>query len=130
MASPKSSRPTIALIEDEPLLRVALATAVGDAGYHVMAAANGVEGLALLQERAVDLAIVDIELPGRLDGLALVREARRDRPGLRVILTSGLPPPDPKMATDGWFLLKPYRVDELLAKIAEVLAPPRLASSA
>lgn len=130
MSSPKSSRPTIALIEDEPLLRVALATAVGDAGYHVMAAASGVEGLALLQERAVDLAIVDIQLPGRIDGLELVREARRDRPGLRVILTSGLPPRDAELAADGPFLLKPYRVDELLAMIAEVLAPPRIAGSA
>jgi DNA-binding response OmpR family regulator len=126
-----SSRPTIALIEDEPLLRVALATAVGDAGYHVMAAATGVEGLALLQQRAVDLAIVDIELPGRLDGLALVREARRDRPGLRVIMTSGLPPPDAQLAAAvGPFLLKPYRVDELLAAIAQELAPPRMTGSA
>lgn len=130
MSNLKPARPTIALIEDEPLLRVALATAVGDAGYDVMAAATGVEGLALLQERAVDLAIVDIELPGRIDGVALVREARRDRPGLRVILTSGLPPPDEQLAAFGPFLLKPYRVDELLATIAEELAPPRPAGSA
>ena len=89
-------------------------------------AASGVEGLALLRDSAIDLAIVDIELPGRIDGVGLVREVRRDRPRLRVILTSGLPLRDPQMAAVGPFLLKPYRVDELLAMIAQTLAPPRM----
>ncbi|HUA56032.1 MAG TPA: response regulator [Candidatus Sulfotelmatobacter sp.] len=130
MSALKAKRPTIALIEDEPLLRMALATAVGDAGYEVTAAASGVEGLALLRERAVDLAIVDLGLPGRLDGLAMVREARRDNPSLRVILTSGMPPRDAELPAADAFLLKPYRVGELLEAIARKLAPTRLAGPA
>jgi DNA-binding response OmpR family regulator len=126
----KASRPTIALIEDEPLLRMALASAVGDAGYEVTAAATGVEGLALLRERPVDLAIVDVGLPGRLDGVALVREARRDNPRLRVILTSGMPPRDTQMPSIDTFLLKPYRVDDLLDAIARELASSDVAGSA
>ncbi len=126
----KPGRPTIALIEDEPLLRMALAAAVGDAGYNVTAAASGVEGLALLQEEGVDLAIVDIELPGRIDGVAMIREAQRDNPGLRVILTSGLPPRDPHLPPIGAFLQKPYRVDELLAVIAQQLGLPGTSGAA
>ena len=126
----KASRPTIALIEDEPLLRMALASAVGDAGYEVTAAASGVEGLALLRERPIDLAIVDVGLPGRLDGVALVREARRDKPGLRVILTSGMPPRDAELPPIDAFLLKPYRVDDLLDAIARELASSDAAGSA
>ena len=130
MSAFKASRPTIALIEDEPLLRMALASAVGDAGYEVTAAATGVEGLALLRERPVDLAIVDVGLPGRLDGVALVREARRDNPRLRVILTSGMPPRDTQMPSIDTFLLKPYRVDDLLDAIARELASSDVAGSA
>jgi DNA-binding response OmpR family regulator len=118
----KPDRPTIALIEDEFLLRVALAKAMDDAGYNVVAAANGVEGLSLLQDQTIDLAIVDIVLPGRMDGVALVREALRANPHLRAILTSGKPLAEAAQWSDiGTFLQKPYRVPELLATIARLL---------
>lgn len=109
---------------------MALASAVGDAGYEVTAAASGVEGLALLRERPIDLAIVDVGLPGRLDGVALVREARRDNPGLRVIMTSGMPPRDAELLAIDAFLLKPYRVNDLLDAIARRLASSDVAGSA
>ncbi|MBI3514299.1 MAG: response regulator [Proteobacteria bacterium] len=121
----KPGRPTIALIEDEFLLRVALAKAMDDAGYNVVAAANGVEGLALLRDRTIDLAIVDVVLPGRMDGVALVKEALRENPQLRAILTSGKPISEVvDWSSVGSFLQKPYRVPELLATIARLLAAP------
>src|SRR5262249_41232799 len=99
-----------------------LAKAMDDAGYNVVAAANGVEGLALLQDRDIDLAIVDVVLPGRMDGVALVKEALRENPKLRAILTSGKPVSDVAgWDTVGSFLQKPYRVPELLATIARLL---------
>ena len=118
----KAQEPTIALIEDELLLRIATATAIDDAGYNVISAARGVEGLALLRDHEIDLAIIDIALPGRLDGIALVSEARRENPQLRVLFTSGVPPAhELQLEAIGLFLQKPYRHTELLSVIDRML---------
>jgi len=111
-------RPTIALIEDDPLVRTALAIAISDASYDVVSAAGGAEGLAVLESRPIDLAIIDIRIPGRMNGIDIVREARRYNPDLRVIFTSGFPPPDGvNLSALGSFMAKPARVPSLLAEI-------------
>jgi DNA-binding response OmpR family regulator len=118
----KSGRPTIALIEDDPMLRSVIAAAIDDANYNVVSAAGGAEGLAVLESRTIDLAIIDIVLPGRMNGIDVVREARRYNPELRVILTSGHPPPPGlDLSTLGEFMAKPARIPALLATIARHL---------
>jgi CheY-like chemotaxis protein len=116
-------RIVIALIEDDPLLRVPLAQALDEAGYRVIAGATSLEGLAMLEDPAVDLAIVDVILPGRMNGVGVVSEARRHNPTLRVLLTSGKPPPA-GLAPDAPFLPKPFRVDELLEAVEHTLTAP------
>jgi two-component system cell cycle sensor histidine kinase/response regulator CckA len=113
-------RPIIALIEDEPAVRTALAAGIDYAGYTVVSAASGVEALALLEDPATDVAIIDIVLPGRLDGIAAAREAKRHNPGLRVIFTSGRPPPQ-GVGDLGEFVAKPFRLATLLEAIARQL---------
>jgi DNA-binding response OmpR family regulator len=115
-------RPTIALIEDDPLVRAALATAISDANYEVISAASGAEGLAVLESRPIDVAIIDIVIPGRMNGIDIVREARRFNPDLRVIFTSGHPvPPGINLSALGSFMAKPARVPHLLAEIERKL---------
>ncbi|MBV8169588.1 MAG: response regulator [Alphaproteobacteria bacterium] len=115
-------RPKIALIEDDPMIRTALARAIDDANYDVISAASGPEGIALLNDQTVDVAVVDVVLPGFIDGIAVVREARQHNPDLRVIFTSGYPPPaDVDLATLGEFMPKPSRVPTILATIARQL---------
>jgi two-component system cell cycle sensor histidine kinase/response regulator CckA len=116
----KKGRPTIALIEDEPAVRMALASGIDFAGYTVISAASGVEGLALLEDPATDLAIIDIVLPGRMDGIAVAREAKRHNPGLRMIFMSGHPPPT-DVSGLGEFVAKPVRLATLLDAIARQL---------
>ena len=65
----RTGKPLIVVVEDEFLLRVSLAKGIDDAGYSVMSAATGDEGLNLLRGGRADLAIIDLVLPGRLDGL-------------------------------------------------------------
>jgi CheY-like chemotaxis protein len=61
-------------------------------------------------------------MPGRMDGVALAREAKRRNPALRIIFTSGYPPPaDKDLSSLGTFLPKPSRVAKLLAVIARQL---------
>ncbi|MEJ0070587.1 MAG: response regulator [Pseudomonadota bacterium] len=82
----------------------------------------GVEGLALLSDHPIDLAIIDVMLPGRMDGLALAGEAKRENPRLRVLFTSGHPPAHAlQIEAIGTFLLKPYRHAELLTVIDRLL---------
>ena len=118
-----ADRPVIALIEDDPLLRVPLARALDEAGYRVVTGATGLEGLTVLDDPAIDLAIVDVVLPGRMNGVGLAIEALRRNPNLRVLLTSGNPPP-PDLAAGAPFLPKPFRIDELLEAVERTLAAP------
>jgi DNA-binding response OmpR family regulator len=123
------SGPVVALIEDEPLLRVPLAKALSEAGYRVIAAASGLEGLALLDDPGIDVAIIDLRLPGRIDGLTLATEARRQHPGLGVIFASAGAPSDEAVAI-GSFLQKPFTPDELFDAIRRCLAARPLARRA
>jgi DNA-binding response OmpR family regulator len=120
----------IALIEDDPLLRVPIAKALEDAGYKVASAASGSEGLAMLQDPRFDLAVIDIFLPGHLDGVLLAQEARKQNPNLRILFTSGKPIAEGRGASAlGPFLQKPYRVGELLAAVGRLVGRPRNESS-
>jgi CheY-like chemotaxis protein len=109
-------RPLIALIEDDPLLRVPLAHGLQNAGFSVVAAASGAEGLSVLEDRHIDVALIDIVLPGRLSAIEMVKEALRRNPALKVVFTSGKPLPN-ELREIGPFLPKPFR----LADVIEVL---------
>ena len=78
----------------------------------------------LRQALAVDLLFSDISLPGGISGTALAREAKKLRPGLKVLLTSGLAvsTATEEAERDGVeFIGKPYRRTELASKVQSVL---------
>ena len=72
---------TILCVEDEPQIRADLAEELADAGYEVLEASNGAEGIRMIVERKPDLVISDISMPG-MSGYELLTELRRDHPGL------------------------------------------------
>lgn len=121
----RSGKPLIVLVEDEFQLRVSLAKGIDDAGYNVMQAATGDEGLALLRSGRADLAIIDLVLPGRLDGLALAQAAKKLYPALRLIMTSGKAVANERSSATalGPLLAKPFRLDDLLSEIQRQLGP-------
>lgn len=81
---------TVLLVEDAPLVRNAIAKMLADLDYRPIAAAGADEALALLEGGGrVDLLFTDMVLPGGLGGAELAVEARRLRPGLAVLFTSG-----------------------------------------
>jgi DNA-binding response OmpR family regulator len=123
----RAGKPLIVLVEDEFLLRVALSKGIDDAGYSVMSAATGEEGLNLLRSGQADLAIIDLVLPGRLDGLALARTVKKLQPTLRLIMTSGKAVANERSSATmlGPLLAKPFRLDDLLTEIQRQLGPRR-----
>jgi len=68
---------TILVIEDQPDMRGNLGIILQMEGYHVLAAANGREGLALAKERVPDLIVCDVMMP-ELDGHSVLKSLRED----------------------------------------------------
>lgn len=78
----------ILVIDDETFVREALQRVLGSPEVTVIGAADADAGLAALRNSAVDLVIVDVILPG-MDGVAAIREIRREFPAVRIIAISG-----------------------------------------
>jgi CheY-like chemotaxis protein len=76
------------IVDDEPLIRVNLAAFLEDEEYNVRVACSGEQALEFLRNHPVDVAIVDLRLPG-LDGNSFIVEAARICPGLRFLIHTG-----------------------------------------
>ncbi|MBS0382919.1 MAG: PAS domain S-box protein [Proteobacteria bacterium] len=118
---------TILVVEDETDVRTIATRFLRAIGYDVIAVADAREALDTLRAQpAVDLLFSDVVLGSGMNGVELAREARRSRPGLAVLLTSGYPGAEDRQAADnrldGFELLrKPYRREQLVSAIQRVL---------
>jgi PAS domain S-box-containing protein len=113
----------ILLVDDDPDVRAVAAAMLREAGHTVIEAGSGGAALERLVDRAapIDLLIADLAMPG-MNGFELARAARQKRPDLPVLFVTGFA--DMAQAEDGrreTVLQKPFRADELTAKVAEVL---------
>jgi CheY-like chemotaxis protein len=116
---------TILIVDDEPLIAMALEAALEDEGYNVSTAANGRQGLdRLKQEPRPDLVLSDIMMPV-MNGTAMLREisAQPDLAGIPVILLTSVP--RELVATTGAnvvaIMRKPFSLADLLSKIEHVV---------
>jgi two-component system, cell cycle sensor histidine kinase and response regulator CckA len=107
---------TVLLVEDEPMVRSVAERSLTRHGYTVLTAENGEEALDILNRgETIDLLISDVVMPG-MDGPAMVREARKSRPGLKVLFMSGYAEEQLRKSIDIEnvnFLPKPFSVVEL-----------------
>jgi CheY-like chemotaxis protein len=79
MGAPKQH--TILLVEDEPLIRMDIAFDLRERGFEVVESARAMEALDLLATRSIPVALLltDVQMPGEMDGLDLVRWTREHR---------------------------------------------------
>ncbi len=119
----------VVVVDDEPDLREAVRDYLVEHGYAVSIADSGASLRALMAERAVDLVILDIRMPGE-DGLSVARYLReRGRIGI-IMLTANRDPLDRVVGLEVGaddYLGKPFEPRELLARVRAVLR--RLAKS-
>jgi signal transduction histidine kinase/ActR/RegA family two-component response regulator len=81
---------TVLIVEDDALVRTYVVAQVRALGYRTLAATNAAEALGLIDGDApIDLLFTDIVMPGAMNGRQLADEARRRRPGLKLLFTSG-----------------------------------------
>ena len=113
----------VLIVEDEPLIRFTTLDALEEAGHTVLEAGNADEAMVLLRNRAdVDIVFTDVNMAGSMDGLQLARRVRAMRPGMGIIITSGVVNLDPMLLpANTVFLPKPYQHDRLLTSIHELM---------
>ncbi|WP_198367849.1 PAS domain S-box protein [Roseomonas sp. KE0001] len=128
-AVPGGRGEVVAVVEDEPVVRALVLEVLADLGYEARVAEDGPGGLRLLREaRRIDLLITDIGLPG-LQGRRLAAEARRQRPGLPVLLMTGYA--EVAASADGFLepgmemLTKPFAIAALARRVQAMLAGGR-----
>jgi CheY-like chemotaxis protein len=121
-----SPRRVILAVDDDDAVRRIAAENLRRLGFSVIEAADGEAALRILgdPERHIDLLFTDVRMPGTLSGPALADRATRERPALRILLTSGNPRGVMPDAGSGRFpvLGKPYRRADLAAAIESALA--------
>ena len=117
------SRFTILVVDDEAPIRANIAAMLRPMGVRVLLAEDGFKALGLLEE-AVDLAIVDTQMPG-MHGFDLVRALRIRQPRVRVLLLAPRGQAEPPSEPPSWrpvpALAKPFTAAALLAQVRRVL---------
>ena len=120
----------ILIIEDDAIMREALAEWLEAAGYGVRKAADGSAGLAAVKFAAPTLVITDIYMPGT-NGAMVIAELKRGQPDIPVIAISGLFNSGHGMDADDAIALgaaralaKPFKRGELLQAVADLLGSP------
>jgi two-component system response regulator PhoP len=112
------------IVEDEVTLRRQLVDALREQGFAIDESGDGEEGLYMALNMPVDIAIIDLGLPGR-DGLSLIQSLRRqDRHYPVLILTARDRWQDKVDALEAGaddYLTKPFHIQELLARIRALL---------
>jgi two-component system, cell cycle sensor histidine kinase and response regulator CckA len=114
---------TVLVVDDEYLVRALLAPVLTKQGHTVLMAQGGEEGIELFSKHSaeIDLIITDITMPC-VNGFQMVEAIRNSRPDARVLFISGIGDQLPAWASETCgFLLKPFRIPQLLDAIAACL---------
>ena len=116
---------TILVVEDDARVRRVTTARLRSLGYQVIEADNGAAALALLDAHPkIAMIFTDVVMPGGMNGDELAEAALSERPGLKVLFTSGYA--EPALARqglgEGAWLKKPYAAGELAEKIREILS--------
>jgi excisionase family DNA binding protein len=119
-----TARPRVLVVDDEASIRDLLAKTLALAEYDVDLAPDGRAALERLRIIPYDLLITDLKMPG-VDGLTVIREARRLKPDLPVIIITGFSTEASaieaiNLGVSG-YLTKPFRVPRVLATAAKAL---------
>jgi len=125
VAEPSGSG-TVLVVEDQEEVRGFVVNALASRGYRVLQAADGKQALTLAEQYAgaIDVLLTDVVLPG-MNGRGLADRFRIGRPGTKVLYTSGytqdLIAHRGVLSDDISYIPKPYTVDQIAAKVREIL---------
>jgi excisionase family DNA binding protein len=118
------TRPRVLVVDDEASIRDLLAKTLALAEYDVDVAPDGRSALERMRMYPYDLLIADLKMPG-MDGLTVIREAKRYKSDLPVIIITGFSTESSAIEAVNLgvagYLTKPFRVPQVLAVAAKAL---------
>lgn len=114
----------ILVVEDEDTLREQIGARLREEGFAVDLAADGVDGSFMAEEYPLDMAVIDLGLPG-MDGLELIEKARANGKAYPILVLTARNRWQQKVegleAGSDDYLTKPFHMEELLARIRALL---------
>ena len=120
----RSARQRVLVVDDEASIRDLLSKTLALAEYDVDTAPDGNSALDRMRQFNYDLLIADLKMPG-MDGLALIRQAKRIKADLPVIIITGFSTESSAIEAVNLgvagYLTKPFRVPQVLAAAAKAL---------
>lgn len=118
------SKLVIMVVEDEALVRMAIADHLAAEGYEVLEAGNADQAIAMLVKiPEIRMVFTDIDMPGSMDGLKLAAAVRNRWPPIKIIVTSGhhgVAVED--LPVEARFMPKPYSPDAVAAAFRQMLS--------
>ncbi len=123
----RSARQRVLVVDDEASIRDLLSKTLALAEYDVDTAPDGTAALDRLRAVNYDLLIADLKMPG-MDGLTLIRQAKRMKADLPVIIITGFSTESSAIEAVNLgvagYLTKPFRVPQVLAAASKALGAP------
>jgi len=123
----RSARQRVLVVDDEASIRDLLSKTLALAEYDVDTAPDGTAALDRLRVVNYDLLIADLKMPG-MDGLTLIRQAKRMKADLPVIIITGFSTESSAIEAVNLgvagYLTKPFRVPQVLAAASKALGAP------
>ena len=120
-------RPRVLVVDDEASIRDLLAKTLALAEYDVDVVPDGRSAVEQMRMNPYDLLIADLKMPG-MDGLTVIREAKRYKGDLPVIIITGFSTESSAIEAVNLgvagYLTKPFRVPQVLAAAAKALGAP------
>jgi DNA-binding response OmpR family regulator len=113
----------ILVVEDEELARLIIADYLKDAGFMVLESSNAKDALALLEARDdVRAVVLDVVMPGTMDGVALAHRIYERWPRIGLLVVSGREPPKAAQLPPGTgFLPKPYFGPSIVGRVRAII---------
>lgn len=119
----RDTNSTVLVVDDEVELRWLFADFLSQVGFHVLQAGTADDAIRQLQNGAVvHIVFSDVNMPGTMDGIALARWLRQNRPEIKVVLASGQAQPDTaELLCDGGAMLKkPFHLHSMASRLLNV----------
>lgn len=113
---------TVLVVEHETLVRLMVADELREAGMRVIEASNADEAMAHFSAgNRVEFVFAEIELPGGMNGLELIRRLKAEFPDLKYLMTASRMPGRQRGSMSP-FVAKPYDIAAVVARIGAALA--------
>jgi CheY-like chemotaxis protein len=113
-STPQLHLPTILVVEDDVFVRLVTVEFLEDSGFKVVETGNAADAINVLTtDGPIDVVFSDVQMPGEMDGLGLARWISREKPEVKVLLTSGKVPDQPGQPV----VAKPYDMEAVARRL-------------